>query len=96
PTDFSINKIDAKSIEFTWQISDTLSDKDNIKQYVIYRSLNKPIDLTKGENILAIIPGNQTSYRTEFKLLDRRYHYTITSLNDAYNESPPYSTIKAE
>ncbi|MDD5540335.1 MAG: family 10 glycosylhydrolase [Candidatus Marinimicrobia bacterium] len=96
PTDFSINKIDAKSIEFTWQISDTLSDKDNIKQYVIYRSLNKPIDLTKGENILAIIPGSQTSYRTEFKLLDRRYHYTITSLNDAYNESPPYSTIKAE
>jgi len=96
PVNFNIKKVDSKSVEFSWQLADISSNHDRIKQFVIYRSLKQPIDLTKGENILAIIPGSQTFYRTEFKILDRRYHYTITSLDDAYNESLPYPSVKID
>lgn len=96
PTDFKINKIDSKFIEFNWQIATIPADQDTCKQFVIYRSLNQSIDLTKGANIFAIISGNATSYRTESKILDRRYYYTITSFDDAYNQSKSLPPLRIE
>jgi len=96
PTDFVINKIDPKFVEFTWQVTATPIDKDASRNFVIYRSLNQPVDLNKGENIFAIIDGKKTSFKTEFKILDRRYYYTITSIDDAYIESAPLSPIRFE
>ncbi|MFH1214745.1 MAG: family 10 glycosylhydrolase [Candidatus Neomarinimicrobiota bacterium] len=96
PDNFSIDKTDSKIVEFTWQVTAIPLDKDVCKRFIIYRSVNLPIDLTKGENIFAIIPGTETSYKTEMKLLDRRYSYTITSLDDAENESTPLSPIRLE
>jgi len=96
PTNFMINKIDSKFVEFTWQISAIPLDKDACQSFIIYRAFKQPIDLSKGENIFAIIPGNQHSFTTELKILDRRYYYTITSLDDAYNQSTPLSPLRLE
>jgi len=92
PINFTVEKLTSDSLEFIWQIPHQSND---IKKFVIYQSKNLPIELTKGENILAIVAGSDTSYQTKFNLPDqRRYYYTITSLDAAYNQSEPAAVIK--
>ncbi|HPC36066.1 MAG TPA: family 10 glycosylhydrolase [Candidatus Marinimicrobia bacterium] len=95
PINFAVKRVKSDSLEFTWQIPDQIGDINTCKKFVIYRSQTLPIDLSRGENILAIVGGSDSSYTTKLIPHDqRRYHFTITSLDAAYNQSAPAPVIK--
>lgn len=57
-------------------------------RFAIYRSQDDPVDTRRAENLLAVIPGDRTSYRDEsVSEVDIIYHYTVTALDRNWNES---------
>jgi uncharacterized lipoprotein YddW (UPF0748 family) len=57
-------------------------------RFAIYRSQHDPVDTRRAENLLAVIPGDRTSYRDEAASGNGiRYQYTVTALDRNWNES---------
>jgi len=95
PENFNAEKNET-GIKLTWKPPTFQNDSDTIQHFVIYRSKSLPIDLNNGENIFAIVSGDQFEYTEESEEIDRDWYYTITALDNAENESEPVQEIKVE
>ncbi len=69
----------------TWQPSRTASDGDLPTGYIIYRSMDTPINTNDPANIAAIVPSEDTEY-TDFT--NYQYSYAVAALDLLNNESP--------
>lgn len=76
-----------------WKEPDAAPDKEPVHRYVVYRSSQKKIDTRRAENIAAVLPASQRTYRDE-SANGREYFYTVMSLDRAGNESgAPVKTV---
>ena len=69
-----------------WDEPDTAPDKERPVRFVVYRSAHKNVDTHRGENILAVLPDSERSYRDE-RSPDAAMFYTVTAVDRAGNES---------
>lgn len=69
-----------------WNRSAAAIDKEMPYWYVVYRSSAQNIDTRRAENILAVLPAMQLSYRDETSS-GKEYFYSVTAIDRAGNES---------
>ncbi len=92
PKEMSVSN-DKGAAVIAWKEPDAAPDKEPVHRYVVYRSSQKKIDTRRAENIAAVLPASQRSYRDE-SANGREYFYTVMSLDRAGNESgAPVKTV---
>jgi len=96
PTDFCLTLGSPDTLKFTWRASQSRTLSNSHQKYVIYSSKKLPIDITKAENIFAVIDGNTNVWTASKAILEKSFHYTITCIDEFENESTPVAPIKLE
>lgn len=92
PKDVAVLR-EGANMNITWKEPDVAKDKEPVYRYVVYRSTEKKIDTRRGENIAAILPGTERSFR-DASTNGREYFYTVMALDRAGNESgAPVKTV---
>ena len=69
-----------------WNEPDPAPDKERPFRYVMYRSAQRNVDTQRGENILAVLPASERSYRDDRSSATPMF-YTVTAVDRAGNES---------
>jgi uncharacterized lipoprotein YddW (UPF0748 family) len=85
PKNISVTTVQGGKL-IRWSEPDTAPDKERPVRYVVYRSAQKNVDTRRGENILAVLPDSERSYRDE-RSADAAMFYTVTAVDRAGNES---------
>jgi uncharacterized lipoprotein YddW (UPF0748 family) len=83
PMNFAVDA-QQNGIRLTWQPA---NERDLPRRYVIYKSMNGPVDIGNPAQILAILPGGIRAY-TDLKGT-ASVRYTVTALDAMNNESDP-------
>jgi uncharacterized lipoprotein YddW (UPF0748 family) len=78
-----------------WALPDAASDKEEPVRYVVYRSTQRTVDTRRAENILAVLPSTERSYRDE-TASEKQFFYTVTAVDRAGNESGNVEKSSAE
>ncbi len=86
PKDISLIVDEHSTTIIKWNEPELPKDNEKPSRYVVYRSSVKKIDMRRAENILAILPATQRSYRDE-TTNGKEYFYSVTALDRAGNES---------
>lgn len=97
PRNVTVQEIDKKTFKLQWSHPELSKDKDKIKFYCIYRSNRHPVDIQNPANIIALVPGTETSYIDNIpKPRSSNYYYIVTAFDKGNNESPPAFEVKVE
>jgi uncharacterized lipoprotein YddW (UPF0748 family) len=92
PKDIAVSS-DRGTPVITWSVPDAAPDAEAPYRYVVYRSSAKKIDTRRAENIAAVLPAAQRSFRDE-RFTGKEYFYTVMTVDRAGNESgAPVKTI---
>ncbi len=86
--DLSLTKNADNTMKLSWtKPAVTSNEFDNVKRFVIYRSLNKYIDLEDVDNILSVTNTDINTYTDNTLNPDSTYFYSVTALDRLHNES---------
>lgn len=86
PKNISVDANDKSGVLIKWSEPEISADNEKPFRYVVYRSSEKNINLSKPENIVAILPALLCSFRDETSN-GGEYFYTVTAVDRAGNES---------
>lgn len=90
PSSLRAIKYNNDSIVLSWtRPPTTIHELDKAKRFVIYRSNTPAIDITNGNNIIAITNIDTATFVDRSLLGDTSYYYTITAIDRFHNESIP-------
>ncbi|MFZ4620727.1 MAG: glycoside hydrolase family 10 protein [Bacteroidota bacterium] len=94
PKSISVNAHNGNAV-VRWSEPDASSDKEKPVRYIVYRSLQKDVDTKRAENIIAVIPSSERSFRDE-NIGEKQFSYTVTAVDRAGNESGRTGTTVTE
>jgi uncharacterized lipoprotein YddW (UPF0748 family) len=92
PRDVQLKNLGDKIFSLQWRDPLPGSDRQPPRWYVVYRSDNSSLDITRGDNVLVILPSSRTGYIDTIGGYGlEECSYAVTALNRADIESPPVS-----
>jgi uncharacterized lipoprotein YddW (UPF0748 family) len=86
PGNISINRMDKNNVVIKWSEPEISIDNERPTRYIVYRSIEKEINIQSSKNIAAIIPAEHLLFRDE-TLNGKEYYYAVTAVDRAGNES---------
>lgn len=82
-----IGTVVGNTVRLNWTApSTTQDDLSKVRQYVVYRSLQNPVNTSDASSIRWILPADSTQFE-ETVPVGNTYFYTITALDRLHNES---------
>jgi len=79
-----------EGVLLNWNKPGLAADGDSARQFVLYKFADQQVvDITKSENILAILAATDLNYLDPNVEKDKTYTYVCTSLDKLHNESSP-------
>ena len=81
------------SVVLKWNKPVTSDEMNKAWQFVIYRSTNPVIDISRAENILTITTNDTTGYTDRSVSVDSTYYYIVTTTDRFHNESVPSNQV---
>ncbi len=94
PKNISVTAFNGSTI-VRWSEPDAAQDNETPVRYIVYRSLQKEVDTRRAENIIAIIPSSERSFRDD-NTGGKQFSYTVTAVDRAGNESGRTATTVTE
>jgi len=93
PAHLAVTEVSTNVFHLEWTHAPRASDGDGARWYVIYRSSPAPPQTADPAAIVAVIPGTLTYYIDTVTVPSAfTYHYAVTALDKADNESDPSTT----
>lgn len=75
------------TVRLNWTAPSTPQDElSKLRQFVVYRSLQNPVDINDANHIRWIVPADSTQFE-ETVPVGNTYYYTVTALDRLHNES---------
>lgn len=82
-----IGTVVGNTVRLNWTAPSTTQDElSKVRQYVVYRSLQNPVNTSDASSIRWILPADSTQFE-ETVPVGNTYFYTITALDRLHNES---------
>ena len=89
PTNLAVTETQTNVVQLEWLSPSPAPDGDRARTYNIYRSITERINTDDAASLLAITPGNSTSFvDTIHPGTGYRYFYAVSALDKGNNEGP--------
>jgi uncharacterized lipoprotein YddW (UPF0748 family) len=93
PPHLAVTEVATNVFYLEWTPAPRATDGDGAHWYVIYRGSPAPPHIDDPATIVAVIPGTSTFYLDTLTVPSAfTYHYAVTALDNANNESGPSTT----
>lgn len=90
PRNFQVDARGEDMFTLRWSAPPAASDGDTAKSFNVYRSASFPVDVSSGQNLIAILRGAVREFSdTLFHAAAPEYFYAVSALDKMNNESAP-------
>jgi len=93
PPDEVVVDVTADSVNFSWNVPDSLHGVREITHVNVYNALKHPIQVDKGASLRAVLPGYISKYAVAKEDISENQYFGISFLDRVWNESELYEVI---
>ncbi|MFC5480912.1 family 10 glycosylhydrolase [Massilia suwonensis] len=81
------------ALVLSWTGADARDELEKVRQFAVYRSADRTIDIEAPRNLLGVTHGTANAYADTKVEAGQYYYYTVTALNRLSNESAPANVV---